>query len=122
MSLRFPTTTFLVPSLLEARRPSASGPLVAYAIEVQKKGEDKLKMVEVKLVRHMGKVTKILQKGRQIAIMHDGKEVKAKVSGSRTKITVDGKSAKRSAVKEGMTCTFNYPGPGEEAQNIDCKT
>jgi tripartite-type tricarboxylate transporter receptor subunit TctC len=96
--------------------------VVAYAVEVQKKGADKLKMIEMKLVKHMGKVTQILQKGRQIAITHDGKEVKAKVSGSRTKITVDGKSAKRGAVKPGMTCTFSYPGPGEEAKTIDCKT
>lgn len=96
--------------------------VVAYAVEAQKKGADKLKMIEMKLVRHVGKVTQILKGGRQIAIMHDGKEVKAKVSGSRTKITVDGKSAKRGAVKAGMTCTFSYPGPGEEAKTIDCKT
>ncbi len=48
-------------------------------------------------------------------------KVKAKVSGSRTKITINGKKAKRKAIKMGMTCTFNYPGPGEEAKNIDCK-
>ena len=53
--------------------------------------------------------------------MYKGKEVRAKVSGSRTKITVNGKKAKRKAIKKGMTCTFNYPGPGEEAKNIDCK-
>ena len=42
------------------------------------------------------------------------------ISGSRTKITVNGKKAKRKAVKAGMRCTFNYPGPGEEAKNVDC--
>lgn len=96
--------------------------VVAYAVEVQKKGADKLKMIKMQLVKHSGKVTHILKGGRQIAIMHDGKEVKAKVSGSRTKITIDGKKAKRKAIKMGMNCTFRYPGPGEEAKNIDCRS
>jgi tripartite-type tricarboxylate transporter receptor subunit TctC len=78
-------------------------------------------MVKIELAKHTGKVTKTAKGNRQIFIMHDGKEVMAKVSGSRTKVTVAGKGAKRGAVKVGMTCTFVYPAPGEEAKNIDCK-
>jgi hypothetical protein len=66
-------------------------------------------------------VVLIKRKGRRISIDYKGKKVKAKVSGSRTKVTVNGKKAKRKAIKMGMTCTFTYPGPGEEAKNIDCK-
>ena len=85
------------------------------------KYKGKAKMVKVELAKHTGKVTKTAKGGRQIFIDYNGKEVKAKVSGSRTKITVGGKKAKRKAVKVGMTCTFTYPGPGEEAEKIDCK-
>jgi tripartite-type tricarboxylate transporter receptor subunit TctC len=75
----------------------------------------------VELARHTGKVTATPNDARQIVIQHEGKDVMAKVSGSRTKITVGGKPAKRDAVKVGMTCTFTYPAPGEEANNVDCK-
>lgn len=95
--------------------------VIAYAVEIQKKGREKITEIKAVFVQHTGKVSKIKKKGRQIFIMHKGKEVKAKVSGSRTKVTVDGKKAKRKAIKKGMTCTFNYPAPGEEAKNIDCK-
>lgn len=54
--------------------------------------------------------------------MLGGKKVQAKVSGSRTNITVDGKKAERKAVKMGMNGTFNYPGAGEEAKNIDSRS
>jgi tripartite-type tricarboxylate transporter receptor subunit TctC len=77
---------------------------------------------KVELAKHTGKVTASKKGGRQIVIDYKGKNVMAKVSGSRTKVTVDGKEAKRSAVKVGMTCTFTYPAPGEEAKNIDCKS
>jgi tripartite-type tricarboxylate transporter receptor subunit TctC len=82
----------------------------------------KAEKAKVELAKHTGKVTASKEGGRQIVIDYKGKNVMAKVSGSRTKITVDGKSAKRKAVKVGMTCTFTYPAPGEEAKNIDCKS
>ena len=85
------------------------------------KYKGKIKMVKVELAKHTGKVTKTEKGNRRIFILHDGKEVMAKVSGSRTKVTVAGKGTKRGAVKIGMTCTFTYPAPGEEAKNIDCK-
>ena len=80
-----------------------------------------VKVVKVEMVKHTGKVTATKRGGRRIVIDYKGKNVTAKVSGSRTKVTVDGKKAKRKAVKVGMTCTFTYPGAGQEAKNIDCK-
>jgi tripartite-type tricarboxylate transporter receptor subunit TctC len=77
---------------------------------------------KVQFVKHTGPVTKIKKGGRRISIkLKGGKEVKAKVSGSRTAVTVNGKKAKRKAVKVGMTCTFTYPGAGQEAKKVDCK-
>ncbi|MCH9051810.1 MAG: hypothetical protein IIA72_12110 [Proteobacteria bacterium] len=75
----------------------------------------------VAMVKHTGKVTKTKRGGRRILIDFKGKEVTAKVSGSRTKVTLDGKEAKRKMIKVGMTCTFTYPGAGQEAKSIDCK-
>jgi len=80
-----------------------------------------VKTVKVKLAKHTGKVTQTKKGGRRIFIDYKGKEVKAKVSGSRTTVTIDGKKTKRKNVKVGMTCTFSYPGPGQEAKRVDCK-
>jgi hypothetical protein len=44
------------------------------------------------------------------------------ISDSRTKITINGRQTKHRAVKMGMNCTFNYPGPGEEAKIINSKS
>ncbi len=81
----------------------------------------RLSTVKVDMLQHIGPVSKIEREGRKISIKHEGKDVSAKVSGSRTTITIDGKSAKRKAVKVGMTCTFTYSRPGAEAKRIDCK-
>ncbi|TDI65170.1 MAG: hypothetical protein E2O90_08005 [Alphaproteobacteria bacterium] len=81
----------------------------------------KVRMVKIALAKHTGKVTATKKGGRRIFISYKGKEVKAKVSGSRTKVTINGKKAKRKAIKVGMTCTFTYPGAGEEAKRVDCK-
>jgi tripartite-type tricarboxylate transporter receptor subunit TctC len=81
----------------------------------------KKQKVKVALARHTGKVTATKRGGRRIFIDYKGKKVKAKVSGSRTKVTVNGKKAKRKAIKVGMTCTFVYPGAGQEAKQIICK-
>jgi tripartite-type tricarboxylate transporter receptor subunit TctC len=75
----------------------------------------------VELAKHTGKLTKSKKGGHRLYINYKGKEVMAKVSGSRTKLTVNGKKAKRKAVKVGMTCTFTYPGAGQEAKKIACK-
>ncbi len=77
--------------------------------------------VKIALAKHTGKVTATKRGGRRIFIDYKGKNVKAKVSGSRTKVTINGKKAKRKAIKVGMTCTFTYPGAGQEAKKVDCK-
>jgi tripartite-type tricarboxylate transporter receptor subunit TctC len=81
----------------------------------------KVRKVKIALAKHTGKVTATKKGGRRIFISYKGKNVKAKVSGSRTKVTIDGKKAKRKAIKVGMTCTFTYPGAGQEAKRVDCK-
>ncbi len=86
---------------------------------IQFKG--KVKMVKFEMAKHTGKVTATKRGGRRIFIDYKGKNVKAKVSGSRTKVTINGKKAKRKAIKVGMTCTFTYPGAGQEAKRVDCK-
>jgi hypothetical protein len=88
----------------------------------EKAGGMFIKKAKVQLVQHTGPVTKIKKGGRTISIKRKGgKEVKAKISGSRTAVTIDGKKAKRKAVKIGMTCTFTYPGAGQEAKKLACR-
>lgn len=74
------------------------------------------------LVKHTGPVTKVVGEGREVFIKHDGKEVSTKISGSRTEVTIDGKKGKRSKIKVGMTCTFNYTAPGQESKAVECKS
>ena len=90
-------------------------------LEEVQKYKGKAKFVKIKMAKHTGKVTATKRGGRRIFISYKGKEVKAKVSGSRTKVTINGKKAKRKAIKVGMTCTFTYPGAGQEAKRVDCK-
>ena len=90
-------------------------------LEEVQKYKGKAKFVKIKMAKHTGKVTATKRGGRRIFISYKGKDVKAKVSGSRTKVTVNGKKAKRKAIKVGMTCTFTYPGAGQEAKRVDCK-
>ncbi len=44
-----------------------------------------------------------------------------KVSKSRTKVEIGGKSAKRSAIRAGMTCDVVHLGPNSRAKSISCK-
>jgi tripartite-type tricarboxylate transporter receptor subunit TctC len=90
-------------------------------LEDLQKYKGKAKVIKVAMVKHTGKVTQTKRGGRRIYIDHKGKEVRAKVSGSRTAVTLNGKKVKRKAIKVGMTCTFTYPGAGQEAKKIDCK-
>jgi hypothetical protein len=52
----------------------------------------------------------------------NGKAVKTKVSGRRTAIQINGVDAMRAELKKGMTCEIGYPGAGEEATKLDCKS
>jgi tripartite-type tricarboxylate transporter receptor subunit TctC len=79
------------------------------------------RVVKVEMANHTGKVVATKKGGRRIVIDYKGKKVTAKVSGSRTKVTIGGKKTKRKNVKVGMTCTFTYPGAGQEAKKIACK-
>ena len=90
-------------------------------VALYKEGSKKPKKSAANALKHAGAVVKIERKGRRVWIDHKGKNVMAKISGSRTKITVAGAKAKRKAIKMGMNCRFTYPGPGEEASNVDCK-
>jgi len=81
-----------------------------------------VKKVKIAMAKHTGKVTATKRGGRRIFINYKGKKVKAKVSGSRTKVTINGKKTKRKNIKVGMTCTFTYPGAGQEAKRVDCKS
>ncbi len=56
-----------------------------------------------------------------IVISNAGRAVSANAFEPRTKVTVGGKPAKRSALKQGVTCTFHYPSPGAEAEQIISK-
>jgi iron(III) transport system substrate-binding protein len=71
--------------------------------------------------KHTGKVVKVKRGGRRVTINYKGKEVMAKLSSRRTKVTINGKKSKRKNVKVGMTCTFDYPGPGKTAKKVTCK-
>jgi tripartite-type tricarboxylate transporter receptor subunit TctC len=90
-------------------------------LEDLQKYKGKAKIVKIAMAVHTGKVTATKKGGRRIVINYKGKNVTAKVSGSRTKVTINGKKTKRKNVKVGMTCTFTYPGAGDEAKKIDCK-
>ena len=100
---------------------AATPKAVLAKLEGLMKFRGKAKVAVVKMARHTGKVTKTKKGGRRIYLMFKGKEVKAKVSGSRTKVMLNGKKVKRKKIKAGMTCTFVYPGAGQEAKEVNCK-
>jgi len=85
------------------------------------KYKGKVERAKIVLVKDTGKVSKSTKGGRVISFKKGGKTLKARVSGRSTKVTIDGKKAKRSAIKAGMTCTFTYPGSGQQAKAISCK-
>jgi tripartite-type tricarboxylate transporter receptor subunit TctC len=94
-------------------------PVVARAIAAtHPKG--KLAKASVKMLVHKGRIEKLNKGGREVVFGHDGKSVKTSISGSRTKISVAGKKGDRKALKPGMTCSFTYPGAGQESSSIDC--
>ncbi|MFM1815473.1 MAG: hypothetical protein RLZ98_2168 [Pseudomonadota bacterium] len=81
----------------------------------------KVEQAKIEMMKHTGPISKIERNGGTLYISHEGKEVSAKVSNSRTAITVAGNKAGRTDVKVGMTCTFEYPAPGQEAKSVACK-
>ncbi|MFM2130475.1 MAG: hypothetical protein RL477_2021 [Pseudomonadota bacterium] len=77
------------------------------------------KIVEPKF---SGKISKVIEGGRKIALSVGGKDVETGISGSRTKVTVAGKPGNRDSFKEGMECTVTLPNEGaKEASLVACK-
>ncbi len=67
-------------------------------------------------------IVKVNRGGRQLELkLGNGKMAKTSVSGSRTKVIINGKPAKRAALKAGMACTVEWPGPGQRAKSLTCK-
>jgi tripartite-type tricarboxylate transporter receptor subunit TctC len=59
--------------------------------------------------------------GASIVFNDQGAETKAQVSAARTKITIAGQEAKRTSLKEAMTCEIDYAGAGGEVRSMSCK-
>lgn len=79
-------------------------------------------VAQVRTVKASGTVLQSIRDGRQIEFkLADGKTAKTSVSSIKTRVTVAGKKAKRAAIKAGMTCTIEWPGPGQQAKSLDCK-
>lgn len=77
---------------------------------------------KVEQPKFTGKISKVIEGGRKIAISVGGKDMETGISGSRTKITVAGKPAKRDDFKAGMECTVTLPNEGaKEAALVACK-
>ncbi|MGE0651761.1 MAG: ABC transporter substrate-binding protein [Alphaproteobacteria bacterium] len=77
-------------------------------------GEGEEKTIGVKL-------ESVNKGGREVVFMVSGKKESAGVSASRTKLTVGGKTARRTALKPGLSCNVTYRGSGSEATAIACK-
>jgi iron(III) transport system substrate-binding protein len=67
------------------------------------------------------KISKVVKRGRNIEFNIAGKPETVGVSGRRTRITINGKKARRSKLKNGMSCQLTYRGSGDEAKEIACK-
>jgi tripartite-type tricarboxylate transporter receptor subunit TctC len=82
----------------------------------------KKQVAKIKLVKVKASIVKVNRGGRRLDLkLADGKMSKTSVSSRRTKVMIDGKKAKRSALKAGMNCTVEWPGPGQRAKTLDCK-
>jgi hypothetical protein len=82
--------------------------------------QKKLARARIEMVTHEGKVDAVNKGGREIVFVHGGKKIKTSISGSKTAVMVGGKKADRKAIKVGMNCAVTYPGPGQQAQKVDC--
>ena len=79
-------------------------------------------VAKIKLVKVKAAIVKVNRGGRRLDLkLADGKMSKTSVSSRRTKVMINGKKAKRSALKSGMNCTVEWPGPGQRAKVLDCK-
>jgi tripartite-type tricarboxylate transporter receptor subunit TctC len=72
----------------------------------------------VRVATVKARIVEVADGGREVRFEAGGKADKTGLSGSRTKITVAGKSAKRNALKPGMSCEITVK--GAEASSIVC--
>jgi len=85
---------------------------------ISKTNNTRITKAVVKTYTHRGKITALKRGGKRVS--WKGKEAKGKLRvGGKTKITVGGKTAKRKALKVGMSCTFKVKG-AQKALGIDC--
>jgi tripartite-type tricarboxylate transporter receptor subunit TctC len=73
----------------------------------------------VPVLKAMGEITKVERGGRQVSFRSGAKKGKLSVSSANTKVSIAGKTAKRGALKAGMSCEFAYQ--GKAAKSIACK-
>ncbi len=73
----------------------------------------------VPVLKAMGEITKVERGGRRVSFRSGAKKGKLSVSSANTKVSIAGKTAKRSALKAGMSCEFAYQ--GKAARSIACK-
>ena len=75
----------------------------------------------VKIVKVTAPLLRVEGKGASIIFNNAGAETKATVSAARSKITIAGQAAKRTSLKEAMSCEIEYSGPGGEVRSMACK-
>ena len=78
--------------------------------------------VRSNIISAAGVIANSERSGRRIELRRpDGRIVEVTVSAARTRITIAGKSARREALRSGMTCTIRRPANDRTARNIDCR-
>lgn len=75
----------------------------------------------IKSVKVTAPLLRVEGQGASIVFNNAGAETKAQVSAARTKITIAGQEAKRTSLKEAMTCEIEYAGAGGEVHSVACK-
>jgi tripartite-type tricarboxylate transporter receptor subunit TctC len=79
-------------------------------------------VAKIELVKVKASIVKVKRGGRRLELkLSSGKMAKTSVSSRRTKVIINGKKAKRAALKPGIACTVEWPGPGQRAKLLDCK-
>ncbi|MDA1325350.1 MAG: hypothetical protein O3C34_11435 [Proteobacteria bacterium] len=82
--------------------------------------QTKLAKAKIRLITQKGRIEEVVKGGRSIVFLHGGKKLKANISGSKTAVMIGGKKANRKEIKVGMNCSVTYPGPGQQANKVDC--
>lgn len=75
----------------------------------------------IKSIKTTASLLRVEGQGASIVFNNAGTETKAQISAARTKITIAGQVAKRTGLKEAMSCDIEFAGPGGEVHSIVCK-